>query len=430
MRILNKQLHVIVFLIVGLTALDALAIEFQLQELHLEEAISQALQNNPKLAAEKEKLRIDRERLAQAKRPFQKNPELTLEANHRQRKFSSPSGKTGIDFELILLQEIEISGQGMHRISTADFRLKAAKWRVADNERRLRLQVKHLFYELLTLQEKMKVQEQRFLLHKDLFNVGRRRFEQEDISILEIDTLRFDRDQAHDDLKKIEEEKFEIEDEMRVLLALGKGDTLLALGELANLNSQNKGEGLAFETVENCALQHRPDLKVAQAALSAQEAALFLAKSRSTPNLSLGPLFKIDNEDQIIGASFNIPLPFFNRNQEEVTEAKVHFDITKKALASKKLEIERDVAAIYRHLNLAKERFELFEENYLEHITKRMTLPKRAYDAGEISIFEFSIAQTRLTEAHFRYLNTQLKLLTARADLDAQLVYCKIIIDK
>ncbi len=427
MRIQNIRNFFATFLLVTLMIVDVGAenVESESLELHIEKAVEQVLKNNPRLKAEKEMLRIDQGRLEQAKRLFQLNPELSVDANHRQRKSSSPSGMSGTDFELRFLQEIEIFGQRRHRTEAAKKYLKEAGWRVTETERQLRLKVVHLFYDLLTLQEKIKIQEKRLALHEDLFNTGQKRFQEKDISILEIDTLRFDRDQVQHDFTKLESEKLIVEKALQSFLGLNEEAAFVAVGQLSTLLSQVRKGPDSLEELETCALEHRPDLKSVQAALEGDAASFQLALSKKMPNLSLGPLFKSDNEDQVIGVSLMIPLPFFNRNQEEVTEARVSLDVKKIVLDSKNLEIRREAAAAYRQRQLAKERFDSYGADYLDRLKEHMVFPKRAYRAGEISIFEFSVAQGRLANAQIRYLNTLLTLLKASADLDAQLGACR-----
>jgi len=394
-------------------------------ELRLENAVEQALKNNPGLKAEKQRLKINSGRLQQAKRLFQLNPELTLDADYRQRKFSSPSGKSGTDFELRLLQEIELSGQRHHRTEAAENYLEAAEWRFTETQRQLRLRVAHLFYDLLTLQEKIKIQKQRLAVHEDLFNAGQLRFQQEDISVLEIDTLRFDREQVRHDLLQTKAKKLVIEKALSSSIGLNEGAAFVVTGSLSTiLAAQGMEISSPLVEIETCALKHRPDLKAIQASLEGDNGAFQLALSQKVPNLSFGPLFKSDNQDTVIGASLIIPLPFFNRNQQEVTESRVNLDVKKIALDTKKREIRREVAATYRRLKLTRDRFDYYGKDYLARLKERMALPQKAYRAGEISIFEFSVAQGRLVDAQLRYFDILQTLLKESEDLNSQMGAC------
>ncbi|MFQ5598810.1 MAG: TolC family protein [Nitrospiria bacterium] len=431
MNTLIRRLLLVLLFFIGLTAIAEAAEEAifkpEQHKLRLEDAIHMALKQNPDLKMEKERRHVEAERLKQAKRFLKENPELSIDVDYRKRKFASPSGDSGTDFELRLLQEIEISGQREHRIETAEKYLDAARWRIAETERQLRLKVNRLFYGLQILQEKIDIQSQRLALQKSLFTAGQKRFQQEDISVLEIDTLRFDRDQAQQDLSKLKAEKLVIEQALRSSLGLEDGQEVVAVGALSPDLSQERKTPDALGELEACALKHRPDLKAMEAAREGDDAAFQLAKSSKVPNLALGPLFKSDNEDTVIGASLIIPLPFFNRNQEAVTEARVNLDVMQIALDAKEREIRAEVSAAHRGFLLAENQFNLYGEAYLKRLKERSTFPERAYRAGEIGIFEFSVAQGRLAEAQMRYLDALLALLKARAYLDAQLGACRSI---
>ena len=68
--------------------------------------------------------------------------------------------------------------------------------------------------------------------------------------------------------------------------------------------------------------------------LESREAELRLAQARRIPNFFVGPLYKFDNEDQVIGGSINIPLPPFNRNPEEIATALANRDVAHTELPS------------------------------------------------------------------------------------------------
>ena len=53
-----------------------------------------------------------------------------------------------------------------------------------------------------------------------------------------------------------------------------------------------------------------------------------------------------------------------------------------------------------------------------------LALTRKAYENGEMTIFEFSIARERFTQARFRSLDAALAYLEAIAELEAQAPGC------
>ena len=176
-------------------------------------------------------------------------------------------------------------------------------------------------------------------------------------------------------------------------------------------------------TTEACALEHRPDVKAARLAFEAREAELRLAHARRMPNISLGPLYKLDNEDQVIGGALSIPLPFFNRNQYEITAAMTNLQVGRTELEARTLAVKHEVVAAFARLQLSARQLASYRTTYLSHLTESTAYARKAYEAGELSIFEFSVTLDRLVQTRFRYLDATLAYLQAKAELDAQTAF-------
>jgi len=399
----------------------AVSRDLQSLSLTLTSVIEQALQNNPDLKAKRHTLGIALGRVQQAEQVFQDNPRLSVDADSRHRKFSTPTGRSATDVEVRLLQEIEIAGQPRHRREAATKNLAQAEWSVADAERRLRLEVTQAFYELLALQEKIAAQKQVLATQEELLQAGLTRFERGDISVLELDTLRLDRDRAQNDLVNRENERVLAETRLHLLLGLADSALLTAVGTLpVPATSQGKDKLLPVETLETCASEQRPDLKAAQLASETREAELHLAQARRIPNIALGPLYKLDNKDQVIGGTLSLPLPLFNRNQPEITTALANLEVSRTELAARERMVRQEVHAAYTRLQLAEQRLAPYGKTYLDNLTQSVAFAQKAYEAGEINIFEFSSALDRFGQTRLRYLDAALAYLQAAAELDAQ----------
>lgn len=74
-------------------------------------------------------------------------------------------------------------------------------------------------------------------------------------------------------------------------------------------------------------------------------------------------------------------------------------------------------------VRLAEERLAPYGKTYLDNLTQSAAFTRRAYEVGDIGIFEFSVAQDRLTQARFQYLDTVLAFRQATVALDAQTAF-------
>lgn len=392
-------------------------------QVDLPTAITRALQENPEVQAKRYTLGLAKGRVEQAELLFQENPRVSIEADYRNRRFRTPTGRSTADAAVLLLQEVEIAGQGGHRRQAAATNLAYAKWVIVDAERLLRLAVMRAFYELLGMQERIRAQQNMLETRQALLQAGRERFGQEDISVLELDTLRLDTDQAHTRLLASQQERVLAEKELHVLLGSGLEQPLVAVGDLFRASAPDAlPEPLPSQAeLTTCALEYRPDYQAARLQVETREAELRLARANRMPNISFGPMYKLDDEDQVVGGALTIPLPLFNRNGHEITAALANVEIARQEVKTQMLAVQHEVAAAYARLQLALQQRAVYGTHYLDKLTQSGDFTRQAYEAGEVSIVEFSVALERLTQARSRTLDAALSVLQAHAELQAQL---------
>jgi cobalt-zinc-cadmium efflux system outer membrane protein len=384
--------------------------------LDLPTALQHALRENPELKAKRHSLGIAEGRTQQAGLLFQNNPRFNLEAD------SPGSGRLG-ELRLNLLQELEIAGQRGHRYEAAEKNLAQANLSVEDAERLLRLEVTRVFYNLLAVQQVIVDLKEVLATQETLLQAGQKRFEREDISILELNTLRLDRDQVRNELANKIRERVSVEKQLRLLLGFQEDRPLVAAGNLMDLLPTNSAVP-DRQNLQACVLATRPDLKAAKLTVEVREAELRLAQARRIPNISVGPRYKRDNNENLFGGEVAIPLPLFNRNQEEVATAFANRNVSKAELEGRLLAAKQEVDSAYTKVALGKERIEAYGKTYLGELEKMLALTRKAYERGEMTIFEFSITRDRFTQARFRSLDAALAYLEATAELETQAPGC------
>ena len=388
-------------------------------------ALGLALQGNPDMQAKRHALGLAEGRVQQSELVFQENPRVSIEADYRNRRFRAPTGRSTADAAVSLLQEVEIAGQPGHRRQAAASHLSHTEWRIADAERLLRLEVMHVFYELMAVQERIQAHQDILETRRALFQVGRERYAQEDISVLELNTLRLDTDEARTRLLASEQERVHAEKRLRLLLGLEGGKPLVAAGDLMKVSRLEALPDPLPSQAEliACALEHRPDYHAARLKVETREAELRLAQANRMPNVSLGPMYKLDNEDQVVGGVLTIPLPLFNRNMHAITAAVAEVEMARQELESRTLTVRHEVAAAYAHLELARQHRAAYGTDYFDALTQTGDFTRRAYEADEMSIFELSGALERLTQSRSRAVNAALTVLQARATFAARLAF-------
>ena len=384
-------------------------------------AIQYALRENPELKAKRHSLGIAQGRAQQAGLLFQNNPRFSVEVE------SQVSRRPGTTLEFNLLQELEIAGQRGYRYEAAEKNLAQAQLSIEDAERLVRWEVMRAFYNLLALQQTIAGLKEVLAAQDTLVEAGQKRFDREDISILELNTLRLDRDQVQNELANKTRERLFTEKQLRLLLGFQDDGPLMASGNLMDLLLPKTRDAIPDkQTFQACVLANRPDLKAAKLSTAVRDAELRLAQARRIPNISLGPRYKRDNvvNEHLVGGEISIPLPFFNRNQEEIATALANQSVSKVELEGRLLTAKQEIDAAYAKLALAQERIDAYGKTYLGELEKMLALTRKAYESGEMTIFEFSITRDRFTQARLRSLDAALAYLQAMAELEAQAPRC------
>ena len=414
----SQRVEVATFvLFVFLAAIHAHAAD---SSLDLTAALQYALRENPELKAKRLSLGIAQGRAQQAGLLFQNNPRFSVEVE------SQVSGRPGTTVELNLLQELEIAGQRGHRYEAAEKNLVQAKLSVEDSERLLRLEVTRAFYNLLAVQQTIADLKEVLAAQETLMQAGQKRFEREDISILELNTLLLDRDQVRNEFANKMRERVSLEKQIRLLLGSQENGPLVAAGDLTDVLPNTRDVLPDKRNLQACISANRPDLRAAELSVAVREAELRLAQARRIPNISLGPRYKRDNvvNEHLVGGEISIPIPFFNRNQEEVATALANRNVSKAELEGRLLAAKQEVDSTYTKLSLAKERIDIYGKTYLGDLEKMLALTRKAYESGEMTIFEFSITRDRFTQARFRSLEAGLVYVQAVVELEAQAPGC------
>ena len=388
-------------------------------------ALGLALRENPDLRAKRHTLGLAEGRVQQSALLFQENPRVSIEADYRNRRFRAPTGRSTADAAVSVLQEIEIAGQAAHRRQAAASHLSYTERVIADAERLLQLEVMRAFYELLAIQESIQARQDSLETRDALLQAGRERYAQEDISVLDLNALRLDTDEARARLLAGEQERVRAEQQLRLLLGLGVEQPLVALGDLfaaSRLDARPDPLPSQAELIA-CALEHRPDYQAARRKVETREAELRLVRANRLPNIALGPMYKLDNEDQVVGGALTIPLPLFNRQTHAITAATAQVEMARQELTSRTLSVRHEVAAAYAGLQLARQQRAVYGTDYFATLAQTGEFTRRAYEAGELSIVELSAALERLGQSRSRALATAVSVLQARATLAARLAF-------
>lgn len=408
------------FLLLAVFGLSAGMAYGETRTLTLREAVERALAANGELNA----LRGDKDvaRAGTVRADLYPNPVLELEG--------STGGLTGSSGEnslsVGLSQELLTGGKRAKRLAAAEREAEAVHWQIADRERLLALEVATAHADLLLAEKRLELAKRAVELNGRLLAVARERFAAGDIPELDVNLARVEALRSEGARIGAEREVWPVRARLLTLLGLPPGDE-------ARFGDAPAPPPLAPDAAEltRRALENRPDLRALESARAASEAQLDLAGAEGVPNVTAGLFYSHErsldatdsgdekSRDNIVGIRLSIPLPFFDRNQAGVREARAKKGSAEVRLAQARAAIAREVEAAAAAAAASEKALALYASEILPQLEENLKLVQEAYQLGEVGILSVIEEQKKYTEVHDGYLAALAERQGALARLEA-----------
>lgn len=287
--------------------------------LSVEGAADYAVQHNPTLAAAR--LRIDeaRGRLQQSGRLS--NPEVEVDLS---RNVLAPEGSWGV----VLVQKFPLTSRLRFEKAVSAAELDAARAEVQNEARKLAGEVRVLAVKLLAQREQRTLRDKQIAHSKELAGFMTRRVEAGEASALDAAQVQLETQQLDAEALQLESERAALLGEMRPLL--GTRSEVEITGALAAPGKLPGGGSGATS---------RADYRAAQAQIRAAEQSVELARAGKWEDAGVGlGVSRVRNDDAgegieretMLALKFSLPLPFWNKNEGKIAEAKATVERTRK----------------------------------------------------------------------------------------------------
>ena len=151
------------------------------------------------------------------------------------------------------------------------------------------------------------------------------------------------------------------------------------------------------------ALAERPDLKAAQKGITAANSQIGLAKADAKVDFNASASFSHVSGVSSTSLFFNVPLPFFNRNQGEIARTK--FALTQAELASKAAEdtVMTDVINAYEAATSNQDVVKLYVSGYLKEAQDSRDISEYAYKGGAATLLDYLDAERSYRSTQLAY---------------------------
>ena len=377
----------------------------------LEEAVDNALKNNPELLAFRLESGVPQGQLERAKLPLIFNP--LLEGSMVKKGASSDPGAKGFtDYGVKLSQEFEIAGQRGVRIDVAQKGLSRTNQEIKNRERTLAYEVKGAFARALAGKKREELTREAVQLKEDLLGFTRIKFQAGQVSGLEVNLAEVEVSKTKRELLLATREYREARLSLQRVVGMRPDEAFSVQGGL----STDLPVLPDRESLKKLAATRRPDMKAASIEIARTTSAQRLVNRLALPNVTLAGFYDRDEERNTGGISLSVPFPFFDRKQAEKSEARVRAEQARLDYIGLEKNIDNEVEVTYNDFSSASEELSLFRQEILNKATGSLNLMKLAFKEGKIGYFDVRLAQKEIIDLQFAHLDA---LLRARLALYA-----------
>ncbi|MEP6945189.1 MAG: TolC family protein [Acidobacteriota bacterium] len=379
----------------------------------INDAVNIFLQQNLQIVAAKYDVStVEAEKLSARLRP---DPQISVAAADIPLQFGLGLLKPAT-YSYGVSQTFELAGKRKKRIDVANADTDLARAQFETVMWQLTNDVKKKFYTVVLAKSQMDLsrENQKTFAEtvdrtRDVFKLGE--ISGLDVQRLEVEKFKFDTDVANS------ERDYELA--LRDLrLALG-GDYRSMDVEVAGAVDYYQPYTFSLADLRDKALAARPDLKAAQLSERAANASIRLQDAQRIPDITVGGgIDQIPAGGSTYNVGFSVPIPIFNRNQEERAKAAIQKLRAQNDQQQLNNQIVGDVDKAFVAFEIQQRRIALYRTGILTKVTDIQSLTEYSLKAGESSILELLDAIRTRRETLSGFYQTLFDYQSALLDLE------------
>jgi cobalt-zinc-cadmium efflux system outer membrane protein len=363
------------------------------EKLTLDQAIQIALARNPTLAAAQESIEISRGDAVNA--GLRPNPALSLQTENYP-YFQSNRGPFLQSQEMTARVDYEIQTKNRIRLRKNSAELAVSRDRQAywDQVRLLRLQVQSAFYRVLLAKSNLELARTILAQTDEVIALNRTRYEQGDISELDLTRAQVERLRFAGDVFAA---RLELKDSTAALLALLNAADLSAeveaVGELRQPVNLGLPVSLPVNDFFRIASRERPDFRAAEVEIERTVAQNRLQRAIASPNITVGGGYKRNGPDDSLVLGVSIPINIFNRNQGGILRAEAEARQARHLAEATHNQIRLEVQQSFNAYQINHERVEYIRREQLRQAEQASAVTLAAYRLGGMPLMDYLDAQ-------------------------------------
>ena len=375
----------------------------------IEQAVQEALQNNPILLAERLGVPVAETAVITAR--LRPNPVLSASSDHLDwlgTGYSAANGAGPVETALRIDFPFERGHKREYRVDTAGYVRKIAEARVADSVRRLRLDVTLASIDVIAAKARLELANDNLKSLEGIVQLNETRLKGGAIPPIELTRSRVAMLQFRSNVKTAELALSTSRIRLQTLLGRPAAQTVDVSDPL---QVSIPAVTPPLDQIQARAGTARPDLQAARLDQARSQSELRLQLAQGKVDYSAGAEYRrqqgINGTGNSVGFFFSAPLPVFNRNQGEiarVTSEEVQIGKQIEALQS---QVSGEVSGAYREYETARQLIADIERDLLGLSQQARDTTSYVYQAGAGSLLEVLDAQRAFNETMSTYYDAQ-----------------------
>ncbi len=172
--------------------------------------------------------------------------------------------------------------------------------------------------------------------------------------------------------------------------------------------------------------QQSPELYAIVASIDRARTNLRRQQIETRPNVNIQGLLNWrdngTNGDPNAGLAISVPIPFHNRNQGAIQDARYQVYAAEQQLSQRQLELRQRLSNVFERYSNANQQAERYREVILPKAKETLSLVQKTYEIGEINFINLLTVQRTYIQSRLAYLESLEALRIAETEIQGLLL--------
>jgi cobalt-zinc-cadmium efflux system outer membrane protein len=296
----------------------------------------------------------------------------------------------GGEYSAQISQLIQTAGKRNKSIQLAQIGAQQAQYQLFDLLRTLKFTLHNDFYKIYYQQQSANVYQDEITSLSTTLRVFKEQYTKGNIAQKEVLRIQSQLYTLQSELNDVKDGIDDTESELKLLIRANASAYIIPVTDV-NLEGKSLVSAVPYQRLLDSAYTNRYDLKIARSVVDYNNINLKLQKATAVPDITLSLAY--DKQGSYIrnynSAGVAFSLPFFNRNQGGIKQAKIAVDASKVQLQSQQDQLESELANDYKGAMRLEQLYNSFDPQFKSDFNHLIQEVFKNYQKHNIGLLEF-----------------------------------------